>query len=139
MHGHASDFLSVVSTGLGLYYLVLCAMNWITALLLWRRGPSKTYFSILGFEVNNALTWFVVGCFFLILSPLAFIGMPPELTTGTKHLVNSLSGPVTLTVGSLAGMAIFFFFRRFLTQPAIAWTVFNLSLFVMGMSMTDPN
>ena len=63
MHGHSADFLSVVSTGLGLYYLALCAMNWITALLLWRRGPSKTYFSILGFEVNNALTWFVVGCF----------------------------------------------------------------------------
>ena len=139
MHGHASDFLSVVSTGLGLYYLVLCAMNWITALLLWRRGPSKTYFTIGGFEVNNALTWFLVGCFFLILSPLSFIGMPPELTVGAKHLVNNLSGPVTLTVGSLAAMAIFFYFRRPLTLPAVAWGVFNLSLLVMGMSMTDPN
>ena len=64
--------------------------------------------------------------------------MPPELPPEVKHLVNNLSGPVTLTVGSLAGMAIFFFFRRFLTLPAVAWTVFNLSLFAMGMSMTNP-
>jgi cytochrome b/b6/petD-like protein len=80
-----------------------------------------------------------VGGFFLLLSPLAYIQHPPELSSGIKELVNSLSGPVTLTVGSLAAMAIFFFGRRFFTKPPIAWAAFNLSLLLMGMSITDPN
>ena len=32
-----------------------------------------------------------------------------------------------------------FLFRRFFVQPIVAWTLLNLSLLVMGMSMTDPN
>ena len=140
MHGNSADFLAVVSTGLGLYYLLLAVMNWVTALLLWSRGPHKTYFKLPGgYEVTNAFVWFAVGLVFLFLSPLSFIGLPPELTVGAKWLVNTLSGPVTLMVGSLVAMGVFFYFRRALTLPAVAWGGFNLALLVMGMSMTDPN
>jgi hypothetical protein len=139
MHATGADFLAAVSTGLGFYYLLLCGMNWITALLLWHRGPVKTYFSILGLPMSNVLTWLLVGSLFLLLSPLSFIGNPPELLTSVKGFINYLSGPVTLTVGSFIMLAIFFFFRRFWTLPAVAWTVFNLSLLGMGLAMTDPN
>ncbi|HEY5311726.1 MAG TPA: hypothetical protein VIK18_04380 [Pirellulales bacterium] len=139
MHATGADFLAAVSTGLGFYYLLLCAMNWVAALLLFQRGPVKRYFSVFGLPVSNVLTWLFVGAIFLLLSPLSFIGSPPELLPSTKAFVNNLSGPVTLSVGSLLMLAIFFFFRRFFTLPAIAWSVFNLSLLGMGLAMTDPN
>jgi hypothetical protein len=139
MHASGADFLATISTGLGFYYLLLCGMNWLTALLLWHRGQVRPYFSVFGLPITNLLTWLFVGGIFLFLSPLSFIGEPPELLSSFKGLINSLSGPVTLALGSLAGLAIFYFFRRFWTLPAIAWSVFNLSLLAMGMAMTDPN
>jgi hypothetical protein len=143
MHGNASDFLASVASGLGWYYLLLCAMNWITALLLWQRGKKKTYFTIAGVGVSNVITWAAVGGIFLFLSPLSFIHAPPEFTHGTKNIADTLiggsNGPVVLTVGSLIGMVIFFIWRRFWTTPAIAWAVFNVALVAMGLAMTDPN
>jgi hypothetical protein len=143
MHGNATDFLNSVSSGLGWYYLLLCGMNWVAALLLWQRGQTKNYFSIAGIGVSNAITWAFVGGFFLLLSPLSFIHAPPEFTHGTKKLADALiggaNGPVVLTVGSLIGMTIFFIWRRFLTLPAVAWAILNLALFALGMAMTDPS
>jgi hypothetical protein len=135
---HNPTFIRDIATGLGLYYLLLCAMNWITALLLWRKGP-VTYFRIAGvIPFTNVLLWLLVGTFFFILAPFTMIGWPPMLPVGVKHAVNVLSGPVTLTVGSLIALTVLFWFRRFFTQPVVAWSGFNLTLLAMGLSMTDP-
>ena len=32
-----------------------------------------------------------------------------------------------------------FLLRRFFVKPVVAWSLLNLSLYVMGLSMTDPN
>jgi hypothetical protein len=135
---HGSTFIHDIATGLGFYYLLLCAMNWVTALLLWRQGP-VTYFRIAGVvPFTNVLLWLLVGTFFFILAPFTMIGWPPLLPPAAKEVVNTLSGPVTLTVGSLIGLTIFFLFRRFFTKPLVAWIGFNLALLAMGLSMTDP-
>src|SRR5690242_15684579 len=111
MHG-SETFIRDIATGLGFYYLLLCAMNWITALLLWRKGP-VTYFRIAGVvPFTNVLLWLLVGTFFFILAPFTMIGWPPLLPPAAKEFANTLSGPVTLTVGSLIGLTIFFVFRR---------------------------
>ena len=68
------------------------------------------------------------------------IGLPPELPSEVKQLVNELSGPVTLTrrfAGAVATCCSSF--GGCATPPPVAWAVFNLALLVMGMSMTDPN
>lgn len=138
MHVDHEIFIASVSTGLGLYYLLLCGMNWLGALLLWRKGP-RVYFHLGPLAVTDVLTWTVVGAVFLVLSPISLMGSPPELGEGVKGAINELSGPVVLTVGSLAAMAVFFVFRRLLTRPVVAWSALNLSLLAMGLSMTDAN
>jgi len=136
------EFLTRVATPLGFYYLILWAMNWGRALILWRKGP-KTLFNIplpLGaLPITDVMLWLVVGAPFFICAPLAMIGLPPELPSAVKQQVNELSGPVTLALGSLLLLSAAFVFRRAWTRPPVAWSIFNLALLVMGLSMTDPN
>jgi hypothetical protein len=137
MHG-SETFIRDIATGLGIYYLLLCAMNWVTALLLWRKGP-VTYFHLAGvLPFTNVLLWLLVGTLFFILAPFTMIGWPPMLPDSVKQTVNVLSGPVTLTVGSLIALTVLFLGRRFFVKPIVAWSGFNLALLAMGLSMTDP-
>jgi len=138
MHGSHADFLARIQMGLGFYYLLLAALNWGGALLMWREG-ARPYFKFGGLTVTNIAVWLFVGGAFLILAPIAMMGSPPEFSEGIKHVINELSGPVTLTVGSLAGMALLYFFRGWWTRPPIAWALLNLSLFLMGLAVTDAN
>src|SRR5262245_26865686 len=124
--------------GLGCYYLLLCAMNWIAALAMWRNRP-VVYFRLGPLEVKNWFVWFVVGCFFLTLSPAAFIDESLGVSGGAKRLINTLSGPTQLTVGSAIILVVAFLGRRLLTKPPVAWALFNFSLLFMGASMTDAN
>ena len=138
MHVDHAVFLARIQLGLGFFYLLLAAMNWVAALLLWRDGP-KPYFKLGGLTVTNVFTWLFVGGLFLIVAPFAMMGSPPEFSESVKHVINELSGPVTLTVGSLVGMAFLFFFRGWWTKPPIAWLLLNLSLLAMGLAVTDAN
>ena len=101
-------------------------------------GP-KTLFTIAGLPITNALFWLFVGAIFFILAPLAMIGMPLQLAPEVKQVVNELSGPVTLALGSLLFMGAAFVFRRYWTTPPVAWGILNVALLLMGMAMTDPN
>ncbi|HUY89453.1 MAG TPA: hypothetical protein VMV10_12030 [Pirellulales bacterium] len=139
MHGNSADFIQSIATGLGCYYLLLFAMNWIAALWLWRKGP-VTYFKAFGLlPVTNVLVWMLAGMFFLTLAPFTMIGWVPTLPAGVKDLVNAASGPVTLSVGALVALGAMFVLRRFFVNPIVAWSGFNLSLLAMGLSMTDPS
>jgi hypothetical protein len=107
---HSSPFfLRDVAGFLGGYYAFIAAMNGICA---------------------------------LVLASLALSASPrfvPSLPSGVRGLVNTLSGPVLYTVGTLALFTLLFVFRRFFVQPMVAWTIFNLALVVMGLSMADAN
>ncbi|MCE9603774.1 MAG: hypothetical protein K8U03_02605 [Planctomycetia bacterium] len=138
MHGNHEVFLSRIQMGLGFYYLILCILNWSAALMAWRSGI-RPLFKLGGLTVSNLALWMLLGAWFLILAPIAMMGSPPELPEAVKHLINSLSGPVTLTVGSLAGMAFLFLFRNWWTKPAVAWVLLNLAMFGMGLAVTDAN
>lgn len=129
MHGNTADFIEAVGPGLGLYYLLLCAMNWLAVLWLWRGGS----------PLSAWIKWFAVGAFFFWQAPWAYIGQPPAMSDFMKHAVNKASDPTILTLGSLLGLAVLFVGRRFFSQPATAWGMLNLALLLMGMSMTDPN
>jgi hypothetical protein len=138
MHGNHADFLASASTGLGLYYLLLSVMNAVTSLLCWRRG-AKVYGHFLGIPVTNVLVWLLVSGVFLILSPVALIGLPLPMPQVIKDIANYGARPEIFTVVSLVGLGFMYVFRRFFSQPPVAWAMFNFSLLVMGMSMTDAN
>src|SRR5487761_970559 len=137
MHVSHDAFIHDIATGLGFYYLLLCLMNWVATLWLWRKGP-VTYFQVGLFPFTNVLLWLLVGTFFFILAPFTMIGWPPELADFIKGGVNTLSGPVTLILGTLVSLTVLFLGRRFFVQPVVAWAGFNLALLAMGLSMTDP-
>jgi len=125
-------FLSDVAGFLGGYYTVLAVMNGVAALLMWRR-QSRTVW---------AAVWAAYAGAMMILASLALSGsasMVPVLPLAIRNLVNDLSGPVLYTLGTTAFLVLLFVFRKFFVQPMVAWSIFNISLLLLGLSMADEN
>ena len=125
-------FLSDVAGFLGGYYTVLAVMNGVAALLMWRR-QSRTVW---------AAVWAAYAGAMMILASLALSGsasMVPVLPLAIRNLVNDLSGPVLYTLGTTAFLVLLFVFRKFFVQPMVAWSTFNISLLLLGLSMADEN
>jgi len=125
-------FLSDVAGFLGGYYTFLALMNGVAALILWRRQQRNAW----------AMVWAAFAGCMMILASLALSGsssMVPVLPKSLRILVNQLSGPVLYTLGTTAFLVLLFVFRKFFVQPMAAWTVFNLSLLLLGLSMADEN
>ena len=147
MHGHVSEaeFLYSISGFLGAYYIMLALMNALAALYLWRSGRSVLLFKFLGvYPVTTAILWLVVAMVFTIFSPIALSGnknwivaisVPTQLRIG----IDAIMGPVVYSVGTLVFLLVAFLLRKFFVQPWVAWAGLNLSLLLMGFSMTDPD
>ena len=130
---HSSGFfLNDVAGFLGGYYAFLAIMNGIAALILWRKKNSPQW----------AIVWSVFAGLMMILASLALSGsksMVPVLPAAARGLVNYLSGPVAYTLGTTALFVCLFVFRKFFVQPMAAWSVFNFTLLLLGLSMADEN
>jgi hypothetical protein len=118
-----------IQTGLGVYYLVVVLLNlgFVAYQLVARRNTLQ------------AVIWSVVSGLFLIHALAYFAKLGWALPQGTRDLVDLFMGPVTYFVTSVVGFIIFLIFRRFLTQPLVAWTILNIGLFASGWAMTDQN
>ena len=135
MHGHISqpEFLWSISSLLGSFYLALALMNGIAAFYVWRRLRHS----------GLAAVWLALALVFVVFSPLAFSGAPGlmawiSIPDGFRNFVDTrLANAVTYSLGTLSALTILFVFRKFFVRPAVAWTILNLSLVVMGFSMTD--
>ncbi|MDX1945146.1 MAG: hypothetical protein SFU86_07050 [Pirellulaceae bacterium] len=148
MHGHVPypEFLHHIAGFLGFYYLFLAVMNGVAALILWQSPNPRTFFKLPGLNlpVTDALVWLLVSLFFLLVSPIAFSGNPEwvkliSLPQGLRDGINALMNPTIYSVGSLVLLLAAFYLRTFLVKPWVAWSLFNLSLLLMGMSMPDQN
>jgi len=145
MHVPYPDFLRSISGFLGSYYLLLALMNAIAAFYLWNSGKAKKLFNFLGvFPVTTATVWLVVAMFFTIISPLAMSGDPQwasliSLPQGLRNAMDAILGPVVYTIGGLVVFGLLFVFRKFFVKPMVAWSMLNLSMLFMGLSITDPN
>jgi hypothetical protein len=88
----------------------------------------------------------VAGAFGGVLAPLAGSGTPewtPSLpgwmVNVLNHYLSGSTGAVVYSVGVVVALAILFVGRRFFVQPRVAWTMFNLALLFVGLSMTNQN
>ena len=125
-------FLKDVAGFLGGYYTCIAIMNGVAALILWRRKNQPGW----------AVTWAVVAGVMMVLASLALSGsasLVPSLPLSVRMLVNKLSGPVLYTLGTTALFTVLFVFRKFFVKPMVAWTILNVSLLIMGLSMADEN
>ncbi len=146
MHGHLSEaeFLHQIAGFLGYYYVSLSIMNAFAALYLWMSGQSRLLFKAGKFPVTTALVWLLVAIAFLIMAPLGFSGNMGSMAfvsvpASFRELADAMMGPVVYSVGTLALLVGLYLGRAFFVKPWVAWTGFNLSLLLMGFSMTDPD
>ena len=128
MHG-SEDFITSISGFLGGYYLFLATMNAAMAYHLWHHRH----------RINEAVAWVAYSFFLVAIGSAAMGGSPVGFPHALRDAVNAATGPVVYSVGTTAILAVLFFGRRFFVQPMVAWTGLNLSLLIMGLSMTDPN
>jgi hypothetical protein len=148
MHGHEpyDVFLLRIAGFLGSYYVALAAMNGLAALYLWRRTEDRPLFYVPFFRypVTPSLVWVVVALGFLLLAPLAYSGDPTivryiSVPLVLREAINRLMNPTIYTVGTMAILIVLYLGREFFVRPAVAWTMLNLALLLMGMSMPDQN
>jgi len=149
MHGISpQQFAESVSSFLVPFYLALATMNGIAAYLMWQKFGPVTYFRLRlpGFTVpiTNALVWITVSLVFVVLASMAAgatqsVSMLPRMPQTFRDLVNQSTGPVIYTLGTTAILVVLFIFRAWFVKPAIAWSIWNLMLLFLALSLPDEN
>lgn len=142
MHGNLQQFGETVSSFLVPYYLMLALMNAVAAYLLWQKSEPITYFRVGPAKLTNALLWCLVSIFCVLLASMAagaHLGSMPRMPEAFRTFVNEHTGPVIYSVGTTVVLAVLYVFRAWFVKPAVAWTIWNLMLLFLGLSMPDPN
>jgi hypothetical protein len=146
MHGPSPHFAEQVSSFLVPYYLALAAMNGIAALYMWRRAEPVTYYerrlSGFTFSITNALVWTIVAIAYVFLASLAAnanLSSMPQMPEVFRDFVNAISKATIYTLGTTAVLVVLYLFRDWFVRPTVAWTVWNLMLLFLGLSMPDPD
>jgi len=129
MHG-SSHLENAAQNGLAVFYFLVALLN--VGYALYHFYVSK--------DRLQTLVWSAVALFSLILAVTywpARLGL--MLPQNVKNAIDYATGPVTYFAGSTILFVIFLYFRKFLTSPPIAWTLFNLGLLAGGLAITDVN
>jgi hypothetical protein len=116
-----------VQSGLGVYFL-LCALLNMGFALHYRKS-----------NINATFVWLGVTFLFVILGVAYMVQLGWALPEGFKQLVDLLMGPVLYTTLSVVAFCAFIYWRRFFTNPHVAWAILMGSLLLGGLAMTDPN
>jgi Cytochrome b(C-terminal)/b6/petD len=147
MHGISpQQFAETVSAFLVPFYIALAVMNAIAAYYLWQKTQPVTYFKLnLGSvqpAITNAMVWAFVACVFVILAAMcagANLSLMPRMPMAFRTTVNEHTGPVIYTLGTTTLLVVLFLFRSWFVKPVVAWSIWNLMLLFLALSMPDPN
>ncbi len=145
MHGISpQQFAETVSSFLVPYYLALAAMNGIAAYYMWQHRDPRTYFRAqlpgMTFSFTDALLWTMVALAYVVLASLAAganLDTMPRMPEAFRDFVNKNTGPVIYSLGTTAMLVVLYLFRSWFVKPVVAWTVWNLMLLFLGLSMPD--
>ena len=147
MHGISpQQFAETVSSFLVPYYWALAAMNGIAAYYMWQKAEPVTYFRTrlpgFTFALTNALVWTIVAIGYVVLASFAAsanLSTIPQMPHAFRDFVNARTGPVIYTVGTTLVLLVLYVFRAWFVKPMVAWSIWNLMLLFLGLSMPDPN
>jgi hypothetical protein len=127
---HDSHGLSgAVQSGLGWYFLLVTVLN-IGFALYWccaRKDRKQTRI------------WTAASAVFFLHALLFFSGIGGQMLQGLRDLFDSWMNAVTYFVGASLAFGLFIWFRKQLTEPAVAWGILDAGLLIAGWSMTDAN
>jgi hypothetical protein len=133
MHGSAHLDAST-QNGLAVFYLTLVLLNlgWVA------------YYAFVAKNKGQALLGLVIGGVFLLHVLAYFAHWGWELPHGLRDFTTRFmgawggqAGPILYTGLSVVAFIAFIYWRRFFTEPAVAWVILNLSLLASGWAMTD--
>jgi hypothetical protein len=125
MHGTLPNSLQ---NGLAVYYVLLALMNAAFAAYYFKTAKSTA-----------GLVWAAVAGLFLLHAAVYAAHLGWVLPRSIREAVDLLMGPVVYTTLSVTAFVLVLVFRRFFTNPQVAWAALNLSLLFAGWAMTDPN
>lgn len=144
MHGPATDieFLASMRGFLGAYYLTIAMLNVGAAWWSATRARRSTDRSARRRGTACGLAWGGVAVLFSIQAFAAFSGRAEwtwllNLPLSVRDALDRLMGPVVFVVGSTLLLLLCFLARRFATLPAVAWAGLNVSLLLLGLSLSD--
>jgi len=121
------EFLETIAPLLGWYYAAVGAMNLLAAWRAWRGGSGR----------GRRAAWLLFAVLFCAAGAASLGGRPPGMPGTVKSAIDGLLGPVSFTLGALAVLTALYLGRRFFVRPAVAWTILNLGLGFMGLSLAD--
>jgi hypothetical protein len=147
MHGVSPQaFAETVSSFLVPYYLALAAMNGIFAYYCWTRSEKKPFFSVPmpGFTLSftPALLWTIVSVVFVFLASLAAganLSSMPQMPQAFRDFANASSRATIYSLGTTAVLVVLYLGRAWFVKPTVAWSIWNLMLLFLALSMPDPN
>jgi hypothetical protein len=102
------------------------------------------YYWFVSKNQKQAILWGAVAGLFLIHA-FIYLGAAlsgsggPALPQAGRDFVDWIMGPIVYTTVSVVGFIAILYFRRFFTQPAVAFMILNLSFLFAGWAMTEPN
>ncbi len=114
--------------GLAVFYLLGAMMNIAFAAYMNKQRNRK-----------QTQIWTFVSGIFLFHSLAYFFGAGWMLGDGIKDIVNGLMNATSYFVMAVLGLAAFLYWRKFLTEPVVAWGILQASLLFSGWAMTDNN
>ena len=137
MHGAEHGLGPSIQNGLAVCYLLLVVMN---------LGFAAYHLFI---SKNQQLTKIASICagVFLLHALLYYPGirsglMLPEsfrgFTTRLMGLYGGQAGPILYVGVSIAAFVAVLYYRKWFSEPSVAWSLLNVSLLVSGWSITDP-
>jgi len=129
MHNHLSGSLQ---NGLAVFYLICALLN---AGFAWYYVRHKAPIKV--------LVWGSVMLLFLFLAAAyasqAGWMLPFTIREKVDSVLSGNQGAVVYVTASFVAFAVLLVFRKFFTNPQVAWAMLNLSLLLGGWAMTDPN
>src|SRR5437660_1488504 len=107
MHDHTLS--SSLQNGLGVYYLIVAAMNF---------GFAAFFYSMK--NMLQVLIWALVGGLFLLHGVAYFAHAGWIIPEGVQDFVNTVMNPVSYFVVAVLVLVLGLYFRRFFTDPVVA-------------------
>jgi hypothetical protein len=147
MHGISpQQFAETVSAFLVPFYFLLAAMNGIAAYYMWQKAEPVTYFRarLPGFTISftNALLWTIVAVAYVFLASMcagANLSFMPQMPMWSRELIDLGARPEIYSLGTTAVLIVLYVFRAWFVKPVVAWSIWNLMLLFLALSMPDPN
>jgi hypothetical protein len=127
MHEHT--LTTSLQNGLGVYFLLVALMN---------VGFAAYFFFTLR-NLVQAVIWLAVAALFLVHSVAYFGHVGWVIPDWAQESINWVMGPTTYFVAACFGLFMLLYFRRFFTDPVVAWTLLMAGLLFSGWAMTNDN